>query len=180
MYSKLRHYFFPVITIILLFTGSPSLQAQDNTVPSTEAFKITGAVENELNISIKDLLTFKQENLGDITLKNKRGKVKGEARGMKGVLLKTVLDSAHVHATKPKEYSELCISLIASDNYRNVYSWNEIYNTEVGDHVYIITEMDGKPIDLMPQRILVMSLADFNSGRRRLKGLERIEVKKVQ
>ena len=80
---------------------------------------------------------------------------------------------------KPKEYSELVIILIASDGYRNVYSWNELFNTDIGSHVYIVTEMDGKPIDQMPDRILVLSLADLNSGRRHLKGLAKIEVKKA-
>lgn len=153
--------------------------AQHNKVTPTEGFRITGSVKNELNISIADLLLFKQDSLGDVTIKNKQGKDKEQARSMKGVLLKTVLDSAHIFAEKHKEYSELCISLIASDDYRNVYSWNELFNTEVGEHVYIITEMDGKPITNMPQRVLVMSLSDFNSGKRHLKALTRIEVKKV-
>jgi hypothetical protein len=154
--------------------------AQHNVVPSTDDLRIIGAVKNELHLSLKDLMKFKQDSLGDVIAKNKQGVQREQAKHLKGVLLKTLLDSAHVYAAQHKEYSELCVSLIASDDYRNVYSWNELYNTEVGEHVYIITEMDGKPIDQMQQRILVMSLSDINSGRRHLKGLSRIEVKKVQ
>ena len=153
---------------------------QHNVVPATNEFVIKGEVKNELKITIKDLLRYKQEALGDVVITNKQGEVKSVGKGMKGVLLKTILDSANIYTEKHKEYSELCIILIASDDYRNVYSWNEIYNTEVGQHIFIISEKDGKPIDTMEDRILVMSLADINSGSRHLKGLARIEVKKVR
>jgi len=169
-----------IIIISALFFLSIGTYAQDNVVPSTDEFRVVGAVKNELRILIKDLLQFKQDSLGDVLIRNKKGEEKEQARKMKGVLLKTILDSAHIYVEKHKEYSELCVSLIGGDGYRNVYSWNELYNTEVGEHVYIITETDGKTIDQMPQRILVMSLSDFNSGRRHLKGMARIEVRKVK
>jgi len=72
----------------------------------------------------------------------------------------------------------ISIVLTASDGYSNAYSWSEIFNTIVGDKVYIITAQNGVDIAAMPERILVMSLADKNSGSRHLKGLQKIEVKK--
>lgn len=153
--------------------------AQHTTIQPSNELLITGAVRQELHISAKELLQFRQEEIGDAIIHNKQGDVKEHATNMKGVLLKTVLDSAHIFAARHKEYNELCIILTASDNYRNVYSWNELFNTEVGDLVYIITEKDGIPIDRMEDRILVISRSDKNSGRRHLKALTRIEVKKV-
>jgi len=41
---------------------------------------------------------------------------------------------------KPKEFSGIYIVLTASDGYKNVYSWNELFSTEVGKHIYIMTE----------------------------------------
>lgn len=166
------------ITILLVLSAYIA-GAQHNPVPATTGFIVKGNVKNQLNITISDLLHFRQDALGNVMIKNKKGEDKGEARSMKGVLLRSILDSAGIYAQKHKEYSELCIILTASDEYKNAYSWNEIYNTSIGDHVYIITEMDGKPIEQMESRILVMSLSDINSGRRHLKGLAKIEVKKV-
>jgi hypothetical protein len=174
--DAMTRYFFALLLLLLCLAA----QAQDHEVKPTEVLTVSGAVKNELHLTLRDLLTFRQEKLGDVMITNKQGKEKGVAKNMRGVLLKTIIDSAHIVATKHKEYSELCISLIASDGYRNVYSWNELFNTTVGDHVYIITESDGVSLAAMPQRILVMSLADINSGRRHLKGLDRIEIKKVQ
>jgi hypothetical protein len=167
------------LTIVLFLFGCAAY-AQHNVVPATDGFVVKGSVKNELRFTLKDLQRFNQSALGDIAIKNKKGEQKGEIKNVKGVLLKTVLDSAHIYTEKPKELSELCILLIASDKYKNVYSWNEIFNTEIGNHIFIITEKDGKPIDMMDDRILVMSLSDLNSGSRHLKGLAVIEVKKVQ
>jgi len=68
----------------------------------------------------------------------------------------------------------------ATDGYKVVFSWNEIYNAEAGNNFFILTEMDGKRIEKMDQRILFISIADFQTGRRFIKGLEKIEVKRVE
>ena len=165
-----------LIFILCLFVRVSYAQ---HDVPVTSSFEMTGAVKKEMKFSISDIVHFRQDSLGDVVIKNKRGEDKAVVKQLKGVLLKTFLDSAAITMDKPKEYSELVIILIASDGYRNVYSWNELFNTDIGNHVYIVTEMDGKPIDQMPDRILVLSLADLNSGRRHLKGLAKIQVKKA-
>jgi len=167
------------IPAFILFFFMSTLYAQHNAVAPTDGFIVSGIVKNTLKLNIKDLLRLKQDDLGDVAIKNQRGEEKGVAKQIKGVSLKAILDSAEIFADKPKEFSEFYIVLTASDEYTNVYSWNELYNTEVGKHVYVVTEMDGKSIDQMPDRILVLSLADLNSGRRHLKGLAKIEVKKV-
>lgn len=161
----------------LLLSGVRAF-AQEHPVPPTDAFIITGSVKAERTITIADLAHMPQASLGDIPLKNKKGEDKGTLHGLKGVLLKDVLTNAEIVAAKHKNYSELCAVLTASDGYSNVYSWNELFNTAVGDKVYIITSLDGKAIMDMPDRILVMSLADKNSGSRHLKGLQKIEIKK--
>jgi hypothetical protein len=149
-------------------------------VPATAEFEINGAVKHVLKFTVADIKNMKQDDLGDITIRNHKGDAKQTVKQLKGVLLRTVLDSAEIIAGKPREYSEYAILLIASDGFKNLYSWNELYNTEVGNGVYIITKMDGQTIDQMKDHILVLSLKDTNSGRRHLKGLAKIEVKKVQ
>ena len=55
---------------------------------------------------------------------------------------------------------------IASDGYRVVFSWNEIYNTETGNNFFIVTEMEGKKLYDVDQRIIFISTADLKTGRR--------------
>jgi hypothetical protein len=166
-----------IALLVLLVSAAPLFAQHD--VPPTAEFKVTGAVKKEMKYTTSDILRFSQDSLGDVVIRNHRGEPKGVAKQLKGILLKNLLDSAGIVADKPKDYSELVITLIASDDYRNVYSWNELFNTDIGNHVYIVTTMDGKSMDQMTDRILVLSLADINLGRRHLKGLARIEIKKV-
>jgi len=75
------------------------------------------------------------------------------------------------------EYYFVCI---ASDNYKVVFSWNEIFNTDTGKSVYIITSQDGKPAAETDTRIALISPKDQMTGRRYVKGLQRIVVERVK
>src|SRR5271156_666738 len=137
-----------LIPLFLLLTLA-SANAQENFVPPTSEFTVTGIVTNELTFGIKDLDQYKQEDLGDMVIRNQKGEQKRIAKSVKGILFKTVLEKAGIHADKPKEYSEIYIVLTASDGYKNVYSWNELFRTEVGEHIYIVTAEDGKTFEQM-------------------------------
>ncbi len=169
----------PKYIILLLLSLSSLRSFAQHDVPPTTEFAITGAVKKPMKVTISAMLQMPQDAIGDVTITNHRGDPKTTVKQLKGVLLKTLLDSAGILSVKPKDLSEIMIRLIASDGYKNVYSWNELFNTEVGNHVYIITTMDGKPMDQVDGRILVLSLSDMVSGRRHLKGLATVEVVKM-
>ncbi|MBS1584137.1 MAG: molybdopterin-binding protein [Bacteroidetes bacterium] len=150
-------------------------------VLATSEFRITGDIAKERTVIIADIMKYPQVELGDISIKNHRGEEKVKARHVKGVLLMQLLDSAGgIQAEKPKELSEYYFVFTASDGYKNVYSWNEIYNSPVGKQLYIVTGQDGKDIKDMDGRIQVLSLGDYNTGRRYLKGLAVVEVRRAR
>lgn len=157
-----------------------NLIATAHDITPTKEFKVHGDVKAEKVVTIEELLKMNQATLNDVNIKNHKGDEKSTIKGLKGVLLKDVLKDVAFVYEKPKELSEFYFVFTASDGYRNVYSWNEIYNTTIGDQLYIITQRDGMSITDMDSRIQVISLADINSGRRYLKGLASIEVRKVK
>lgn len=169
----------PLISVFFLFALA-SASAQKNEVQPTSEFTVKGFVKNEFTFRIKDIDQYKQEELRDALVRNQKGEQKRVAKSVKGILLTTVLEKADIHAEKPKEYSGIYIVLTASDGYKNVYSWNELFRTEVGKHIYIVTAEDGKIMEQMPDRIAVMSLGDYHSGNRHLRGLAKIEVRKAE
>ncbi|MFM7400213.1 MAG: molybdopterin-binding protein, partial [Bacteroidota bacterium] len=69
---------------------------------------------------------------------------------------------------------------VASDGYKVVFSWNEIYNTATGNQSFILTELKGSILANLEQRILFISTADEKTGRRYVKGLQRIEVRRAE
>ena len=142
--------------------------------------KIEGKIKAEKVFSITELDAFSKVAISDQTLYNHKGEIKSTVKNMKGVLLQTVLESIQFDYEKPRELNEFYFVFVATDGYKVVFSWNEIYNTENGNQLYIVTEMEGKKLKDMEQRILFIATADLKSGRRYIKALEKIEVKRTE
>ena len=99
---------------------------------------------------------------------------------MKAVLLKDILDKVELDSETPKVLSEYFLVCIASDNYKSVFSWNEIFNSPTGNSVYIITSVDGNPASTLDSRIALVSPKDQMTGRRYVKGLQKIVVERAK
>jgi hypothetical protein len=67
----------------------------------------------------------------------------------------------------------------ASDGYKAVFSWAELFNTTIGDGVPIVYERDGAPLGNDEGRIALVSLKDIRPGPRHVKWLSAIEVVRV-
>ena len=165
---------------VIIFTdyADQSPQVVENDMITNE-FRVFGLVKKERIYTEKDLLQMKQESIGTVYIKNHKGDIVINAKNMKGVLLKTILDSTVILSTNYKNYNQFFIILTAVDGNKNSYSWNELYNTEIGNHVYLITEKNGKSLNQIPEKLLVLSANDINGGGRYLKNLSTIEIKAV-
>jgi hypothetical protein len=76
----------------------------------------------------------------------------------------------------PKLFSSMYFTCVGSDGYKVVYSWNELFNTPVGDNVYIVMEKNGIKADKLPSSIQMTSMLDYKTGRRYLHNLDKIVV----
>lgn len=167
------------IVLFLLLVIDLGVSAQDMIKP-TMAFTISGQIEKEISISATLLNNQAAVKIDDLTITNHLGIAKGTARGLKGILLKEVLKDLAYKAESPKIMSEFYFTLIASDGYKVVYSWNEIFNNPTGDHIYLVTEKDGRSLADMEDRILIITTTDYKTGRRHIKGLEKIMVNRAE
>jgi hypothetical protein len=95
------------------------------------------------------------------------------------ILLKDILDKVEIDAENHKVLNEYYFVCVASHNYKVVFSWNEIFNNPAGESVYIITGQDGKWAYLLDNRIVLVSPKDQMTGRRYIKGLQKIVVERV-
>ena len=95
-------------------------------------------------------------------------------------MLKDIIDKAVIDISSPKLLSEIYITCMASDNYKVVFSWNELFNTDIGKHVMVITESDGKSAKDGQDRIAIISTADQATGRRFVKSLTKIIIEQVK
>src|SRR6185295_9032320 len=128
---------FSFITITL------ALSAQKN-IETTDRISLEGKVKTKLSFSLKDLEAFPAKHIDSIVVYNHLLEPRKTILNIKGVLLKDLIDKAGIDNDNAKLLSEFYITCIASDNYKVVYSWNEIFNTPNGESTIIITEADGK------------------------------------
>ena len=164
-----------IITILNVFFA----KAQHNTI-ATDTITVTGKVKTAVIITLADLKAMKSVPLKDLVITNHLGEVKRTVTGLKGVLAKDVLAKLEFASPNPKLLSEYYLTFVASDGYKVVYSWNEIFNTETGNNVYFITEKEGQKLSGIKDRILVACMTDFKTGRRYVEGLAKIVVGRVE
>lgn len=165
------------LTFILLFLTA-SLFAQRKIEPTNE-LQIFGLVDSAITISYEKICAMKTVDVGDLILKNQEGEFKKEYKNVKGVALLDILNKINISTAKPKELNTYYFVFTASDGYAVVFSWNEIFNSDIGKSSYVIIEANDKKLSESDDRILLMSTKDFNLGRRHIKGLKTIEVKKI-
>jgi len=157
-----------------------SVSAQKENIPTTEKFTIEGKVKKAMTVSLADLSSYKSYTIDSIVIKNHLGERKSTLKKVTAVLLKDILDKIEIDTETPKVLSEYYFVCIASDNYKVVFSWNEIFNNAGDQSIYIITEQDGKPSSILDNRIALVSPQDQMTGRRYVKGLQKIVVERVK
>ena len=155
------------------------LKAQEN-IPATNDFTIEGKVKSAYQFAITSSKEFKTSSLDSLVIYNHLMVKKRTIKNIKGILLKDILAKVDFDAASPKVMSEFFIVCVAADNYKVVFSWNELFNSAVGEHVLIVTESDGKKGNEMEDRIALLSAADHATGRRYVKGLQKIIIERVK
>ena len=166
------------LTIISLFTIS-LLQAQKK-IDRTVTIKLSGDIKNERVLNYQDILGHKTQSVGTLAIVNHAGEKRSTLKNLKGVLLKDVLGNIEYETPSPKQLSEFYFTIVASDQYKVVYSWNELFNSPTGNTVYLITEKEGTSIEKMEDAILLVSTSDFKTGRRHVKAVSEIRVSRVK
>lgn len=145
----------------------------------TESITVSGAVENTLKLQVDDLRKFPPQQVGEVPLICQTGANMGKLENLKGVRLRDILERAAVVSRDHNDVKKMIIIATASDGYKVVYSWSEIFNSPIGDGVMVFFEKDGKPLTEDEGRIAMISTKDIRSGPRHVKWLQAIEVRKI-
>lgn len=166
--------------LLLLFVTTRFYVSAQEKIPSTENFTIEGRVQKSMTVTLADLSSYKSYSIDSIVITNHLHERKSVLKNAKGILLKDILGKMEIDAENPKVLSEYYFVCIASDNYKVVFSWNEIFNNDLGKSVYVLNGNDGKPASALDNRVALISSKDDATGRRYVKGLQKIVVERVK
>ena len=153
--------------------------AQESIAP-TEKFTIEGKVKNSVSFSLDQAGQYAATTVDSLVIYNHLMQPRRTMRNIKGILLRDVIDKAVIDIASPKLLSEVYITCIGSDGYKVVFSWNELYNTDIGKQVLVITAAGGKPASEGKDKIAIIAAADKATGRRFVKGLARVLIEQVK
>jgi hypothetical protein len=170
-----------LLLLIFLMAGlmTPSIVAAQEKFQSTDHITVEGRIQKTVTLSFKELAALKTYSIDSIIVTNHLGEYKSTVKGLRGILLTDALNKVVFDAESPKVLSEYYLTCIASDGYKVVFSWNELFNTATGRAVYLITEGYGSATLKQEQQIAMVVPSDFKTGRRFVKALTKISISRV-
>jgi len=167
------------ILVVLLFLTSLVSVAQEN-IPVTSSITIEGQIKKTVVLELSDIKKFNTVTVDSVRITNHLMEYRKTIKNIKGVSLKDILSKIEFDVSSPKLMSELYIVCMASDNYKAVFSWNEIFNSDLGKQALIIVSADGMAAENRDDRIALLSPSDHATGRRYVKGLQKIIIQRVK
>lgn len=167
-----------VIVLLAFMVTSYALVAQEKIAPS-DSFAVTGLVEKQLIVRYADLAKYPVVSIGAFNVTNHKGELKRSYTNLKGVRLLEVLADLKIASPDPKSLSQFYFVARGSDGYAVVISWNELFNNDIGHSFYLVTEADGESLQSRPERMLLLAAKDLKTGRRFVKSLVSLEVRRI-
>ena len=154
-----------------------ALTAEDSLKLITHQIEVKGEVEFPLELNADSLRKMKFETMNNPIAVSENGRLRKDNRISKGVLLKDILEKAKIKQNGHKD-RDFYIVARASDDYKAIFSWAEIFNNPTGDSTYVLFEENGKP--MKNGEIVLICKNDINKGPRHVYWLKSIEVYRVK
>jgi DMSO/TMAO reductase YedYZ molybdopterin-dependent catalytic subunit len=144
----------------------------------TTEIEIAGEVNARLTLTVESLRAMEAQSARNLPAATSNALAE-PYREYSGVLLTQLLDKAGLRSEKKNDWRRLYVVATASDGYKAVFSWSELFNSRIGRGAIVVFERNGKPIDDSEGRIALFSTEDDRMGPRHVRWLKRIEVRRI-
>lgn len=151
--------------------------AADNSV--SEQVVVAGALKANLRLGVDELRAFPAAQIVSVVVTRRVGETEVSS-SVRGVLLTALLERAGLAATDRNEWKHTVVLATATDGYRVVFSWPELFNTDIGGGVLVVFERDGQPLADREGRIALVSARDQRGGPRSVRWLARLDVRVIR
>lgn len=166
---------FAVLAAALVLAAPCIAHEKDAARYVTHSLAVAGKVKKPQTLDVAALAALPRTEIRDVPMRCAPEREKGTS-SWGGVLLRDLLERAEVDTDEHHSRNHIYIVAIASDGYKVVFSWHEVFNTPVGDGVLVTLDRDGRPLGEDGEFGLMSTRDTFTCGRH-VKWLERIEVR---
>lgn len=142
----------------------------------SEEVRVTGAVKTPLTLKLADLKAFPADQIVALSVPH-RVDDKDVMSTVRGVRLTAVLERAGLVEADHNTWKHTVVLASATDNYRVVFSWPELFNADAGAAVLVVFERDGQPLADREGRLAMVSAKDLRTGPRSVRWLNRLDVR---
>lgn len=148
-------------------------------VPS-HSVKFFGAVKTPREFTSADLQPMQPSDSGSMPVVCASGATLATVKNFRGVRLVDLLNQVGIDEQGHTDARRMVVIARATDGYLAVFSWSELFNTEIGESVLIAYEKDGKPLGPEQGDLLLISGKDIKTGPRQVRWLSEIEIRREQ
>ncbi|SEK09710.1 MULTISPECIES: hypothetical protein [unclassified Variovorax] len=146
------------------------------TIANAELLQVAGLPRPGF-LTLEALQGLPRHDLGPTQVLCYSGRPVAQVDSYAGARLVDVLD-AHGLSQRPRSELKRCVVVAqGGDGYQAVFSWNELYNSTIGEKALVLYEKNAEPLDAHLGRICLISANDTRLGPRHLRGLSRVELK---
>lgn len=165
---------FAMLAGAVMLAMAGSAHERDPAQYVTDSLAISGMVKKPQSLDVAALSALPRTEIADVAMRCSPEREKGISN-WGGVLLRDLLDRVGVDTDEHHSRNYTFIVASASDDYKVVFSWHELFNSPVGEGVLVALDRDGRPLG-DDGRIGLMSTRDTFTCGRHVKWLNRIEV----
>ncbi len=167
------------LVLVIVLVLSTTVHAHDLPPPATSSARVTvsGVVQQSLSLGIDDLRQFPQDQIVELRLPGRDAAA--PASVLKGVRLRALLERAKVVTDDHNTVKKLAVIAAATDGYKVIFSWSELFNAELGNSVLVVFERDGQPLAAAEGPLALISGLDLRTGPRHVKWLQSVEVRQI-
>lgn len=159
--------------------ATPAAKDMANIRPSFEV-RVSGAVKAPKAFNVAALKKLTERNSGPMDVVCASGATVGKVNNFRGARLTDVLDAVGIKLDGHKDGRRMVVVAKATDGYVVTFSWNELYNTEIGKDVLVAWEKDGKLLEPREGQLLLISGKDIKTGPRHVRNLSSIDVVRMK
>ncbi|QSI31142.1 hypothetical protein GNX71_16800 [Variovorax sp. RKNM96] len=145
-------------------------------IPDTEPLKILGVVPRPRIFTIEDLVKLGRHELGPTQVLCFSGRPVAQVDSYAGARLIDVLDHCGLPERPRPELKRCIVRVRGDDGYEAVFSWNELYNSTIGEKVLVLYEKNAGPLEAHLGTLCLISANDARLGPRHLRGMSQVTV----
>jgi hypothetical protein len=138
---------------------------------------VLGGVPRPAAFAREALERMARHDLGPTQVLCYSGRAVAQVDSYAGARLIDVLDACGFSERPRSELKRCVVVALGDDGYQAIFSWNELYNSTIGEKALVLYEKNGGPLEPHLGALCLISANDARLGPRHLRGLSQIAVK---